>query len=382
MNSTRTRHCETVIFRRSNLLLLSVLIWVSACQSAPNQSVQTATAPTRETATLLATPAQALTPSPTQTIQQLIHPYTIEGLRHHDYKSGKVHIRAKLEETDLYTRYLIDYPSDGLTITGIMQIPKNGKPPFPVVVMNHGFFPRASYTSGDGTWRAAEYLNKYGYLTLSPDYRSWGGSDVGPSLFYSGLVIDVVNLLNAIPSIPEADATRVGMWGHSMGGGVTMRVLTIDSRIKAAVLYSTVSADDADILARWGLGCIGDIAAGEQHIGCNSSDVVPLDLPVNLRQAYYDASTNADLLHQISSFYHLDLVTTPVQINYGTADGKTLAGTPPDWSKKLYQGLVDAKKEAKLFAYEGEGHSFNGDLWLAFMDRSVKFFDKYVKNVP
>ncbi len=373
------------------LFSLMILFLLAACQSAPLDLAQTATLPAKETTTLLATATAILTPSPMPTVEQLIYPYTIDGLRHHDYKSGKVHIRAKLEETDLYTRYLIDYPSDGLTITGIMQIPKNGKPPFPVIVMNHGFFPRASYASGDGTWRAAQYLNKYGYITLASDYRSWGGSDVGPSLFYSGLVIDVVNLLNAIPSIPEADATRVGMWGHSMGGGVTMRVLTIvggraaertETSVKAAVLYSTVSADDADILARWGLGCIGDITAGEQHIGCNSSDVVPLDLPVNLRQAYYDASTNADLLHQISSFYHLGLVTAPVEINYGAADGKTLAGTPPDWSKKLYQGLVDAKKDAKLFAYEGEGHSFNGDLWLAFMDRSVKFFDKYVKNVP
>jgi len=391
MNSTRTRHCETVIFRRSNLLLLSVLIWVSACQSAPIDSAPISTSPAKETATPFATATATFIPSPMPTIPQLIYPYTIDGLRHHDYKSGKLHIRAKLEETDLYMRYSIDYPSDGLTITGIMQIPKNGKPPFPVVVMNHGFFPRASYSSGDGTYRAAEYLNKYGYLTLSPDYRSWGGSDVGPSLFYSGLVIDVINLLNAIPSIPEADATRVGMWGHSMGGGVTMRVLTIvggrvtertETSVKAAVLYSTVSADEADILARWGLGCIGDIAAGEQQLGCNSSDVVPLSLPANLRQAYYDASTNADLLHQISSFYHLDLVTAPVEINYGTADGKTLAGAPPDWSKKLYQGLVEAKRVAKLFAYEDEGHSFNGDLWLAFMDRSVKFFDKYVKNMP
>ena len=359
---------------------LLILIFLVACQPALVAPTQTSTPIASPSATI--DPTSTIIPTPTPTIQQLIYPYTIDGLRAHKYQSGKIHIRAKLEETDLYTRYLIDYPSDGLTVTGIMQIPKNGKPPFPVIVMNHGFFPRASYASGDGTWRAAEYLNKYGYITLASDYRSWGSSDVGPSLFYFGLVIDVINLIKAIPSIPEADSTRVGIWGHSMGGGVTMRVLTIDSNIKAGVLYSTVSADDADILARWGLGCIGDIAAGEQQLGCNSSDVVPLDLPVNLRQAYSDASTNVDLLHQISSFYHLDLVTAPIEINYGTADGKTLAGTPPEWSKKLYQGLVDAKKDVKIFAYEGEFHSFNGDAWLAFMDRSVKLFDKYVKNAP
>lgn len=319
-------------------------------------------------------------PSPTPTVEQLIYPYTIDGLRHHKFQNGVVKIVSKLAQTDIYARYLISYPSDGLTITGIMQVPVEGHPPFPVIVMNHGFFNREDFRSGDGTDRAAEYLNKHGYLTLSSDYRSWGGSDIGPSLFYSGLAIDVVNLMNAIPSIPQADAERIGMWGHSMGGGVTIKVLTIDGRVRAAVLYSTVSADDADVLGRWGLGCIGDIAAGEHQLGCNSSDVVPLDLPPELIKAYYEASTNADLLHQISSFYHLGLVTAPVEINYGTDDGKILSGTPPEWSKKLYQALKDAGKDAQLFAYEGEFHSFNGDNWIAFMERSAHFFDQYVKG--
>ena len=39
----------------------------------------------------------------------------------------------------------------------------------------------------------------------------------------SGLAINVVNLLAAIPSIPEADPARVGMWGHSMDGAAGPR---------------------------------------------------------------------------------------------------------------------------------------------------------------
>jgi dipeptidyl aminopeptidase/acylaminoacyl peptidase len=274
-----------------------------------------------------------------------------------------------------------------------MQIPKMGKEPFPVIVMNHGFFSRAVYSSGDGTDRAAEFLNRRGYLTLSSDYRSWGDSDVGPSLFYSGLVIDVINLLNAIPSIPQADPERVGMWGHSMGGGVTLKVLTIqpflsgasrqasavEGRIRAAVLYSTVSADDADIIARWGPGCIGDYLAGERLYGCNSSDILPLDLPPGLIQAYKEATKDPDLLRQVAALHYLDDVTAPVQISYGTEDGQVFSGTPPEWSQKAYQGFIDAGKQAELFAYEGEGHSFLADQWWAFMERSAKFFDEYVK---
>jgi uncharacterized protein len=359
-----------------------IIVALAAC--APLAGHPTATLPPPNVTILEATRTATITPTPgpTQTVAQAIYPYTIDGLREHDFESGKVHIREMLEETEIYTRYLIDYPSDGLTITGVMQIPKAGRAPFPVIVMNHGFFSRTAYASGDGTDRAAEYFNRHGYLTLSSDYRSWGESDVGESLYYSGLVIDVINLVSAVPSVPEADPERIGMWGHSMGGGVTMKVLTIDERVKAAVLYSTVSAEDADILARWGLGCFGDIYAGEIQFGCNSSDVLPLSLPPELLQAYYVSSTNPGFLRQISAYHNLDLVSAPVQINYGTDDGKTSAGTPPEWSKKLHEALLEAGKESELFGYDGEGHSFIGDAWVAVMERSAHFFDEHVKNAP
>ncbi len=364
--------------KKRNILWVLLLSLLSACQSSPISSGPTTPVPSVIPSAVTA--AKPPTPSPTPSVAQLIYPYTIDGLRHHDFQSGNIRIVSTLLKTDIYTSYLIEYPSDGLTISGVLQVPLAGHPPFPVIVMDHGYFNREEYSSGDGTDRAAAYLNEHGYLTVSSDYRSWGKSDVGPSIYYSGLAIDVLNLISALPSIPQADSTRVGIWGHSMGGGVTLKVLEVASNIKAAVLYSTVSADDADILARWGLGCIGDIAAGEQQLGCNSSDVLPLDLPPDLIKAYYDLSTDSSILHETSSYYHLDLVTAPVEINYGTKDGQTLAGTPPEWSKKLYQGFKDAGKDAHLFAYEGEYHSFNGDNWIAFMERSAHFFDQYVKN--
>lgn len=317
--------------------------------------------------------------TPTPTVGQWLGPYTLAGLRQRQFQDAKIVGREEIARTDWYTRYAITYLSDGLRITGTMQIPIQGKPPFPAIIMNHGYFNRIEYRSGDGTDRAAEYLNRHGYLTVSSDYRSWGGSDSGPSLFYSGLVTDVANLISALKDIPEADSSRIGIWGHSMGGGVTMKVLTLGLPIKAGVLYSTVSADDADILARWGLGCIGDIAAGEQQLGCNSSDVVPLDLPQGLISAYYSASLDATTLALSSPIHHLEWVTAPVQIHYGTEDGKDLGGTPPEWSRKLYEALAAAGRPAEIFAYEGEKHSFVGDPWVALMERTAHFYDEHVK---
>jgi dipeptidyl aminopeptidase/acylaminoacyl peptidase len=360
--------------------VLLVVVFLSACSSASVAS---------PSATLLPvnifivpdTPTPTVTPLPTATLtsEQALYPYTIEGLRKHKFQSGEITLRETLLETKDFTRYLIEYPSDGLVITGILQVPKIGQPPYPVIVMNHGFFSRTVYSSGDGTDRAAEFLNRRGYLTISSDYRSWAHADTGESLFYSGLAIDVVNLMNALPSYPQADINRIGMWGHSMGGGVTLKVLTIDKRIKAAVLYSSVSADFADIIERWGPGCQGDVYEGETTYGCNSSDVLPLTLSANLTTAYFNAVTDPAMLETVSPLYHFDFVKIPVQINYGADDGKVSSGTPPEWSKKMYKAFIESGVDAQLFGFDGEKHSFHDDAWFAFMERSAQFFDKYVK---
>jgi len=290
------------------------LILLAACSSAP--AVTPLATPNAVIVPDTPTPTITPVPTPTKTMEQAIYPYTIEGLRKHKFQSGDLTVGEKSFETDDFIRYPIEYPSDGLTITGILQVPKTGKLPYPVIVMNHGFFSRTIYHSGDGTDRAAEFLNKRGYLTVSSDYRSWGNAQTGESLYYSGLAIDVINLMNAIPSIPEADPERIGMWGHSMGGGVTLKVLTIDPRIKAAVLYSPVSADFADIIERWGPGCIGDVLDGEAAYGCNSSDVLPLSLPGDLITSYSTSVTDPETLKAVSPLYHFNYVNSPVQINY------------------------------------------------------------------
>jgi uncharacterized protein len=361
-------------------LCLLLFLTLVACQPSISaaETIPTALAPTA-TSTPSPVPTFTKTPSPTPTIEELIFPYTIEGLRQHTFKGGKIHIRSKLDENDSFTTYLIDYPSDGLTITGIMQIP-SGEGPFPVIVLNHGFFSRSIYHSGDGTDRAAAFLAGHGYITLAPDYRSWGDSDVETSLFYSGLAIDVINLLNAIPSIPQADPERIGMWGHSMGGGVTMKVLVTDPRVKAAVLYSPVSADQVDVIYRWGMGCFGDIARGEQVLGCNSSDVIPETLPLDLQSAYRFAANDIETLKKVSPINYLDSIDIPIQIHYGTEDGKVLNGTPPQWSVKLTQALRAAGRNVELLRYEGEGHSFIGQPWFTFMERTLRFFDQNVKK--
>jgi len=313
------------------------------------------------------------TPSPTP------HPLsgvTLAALRARDYPGGPVEILATLETTEAYTRYHIAYPSDELRITGIMQVPP-GAGPFPVIILNHGYAERDAYWPGSGTWQAAEFLNRRGYLTVAPDYRSWGASDWGPSLFHTGLLADVLNLIGALATVPQADPTRIGMWGHSMGGGITTKALTVEPRIRAAVLYASNSADDADLIARWGPGCL----PGETQYTtkCNPAEVLLPDLPPEIVAAYLSAAADPAMLQQIAPIHHLGSVTAPVQIHIGAADGAEHNATPPEWSAKLHDALLAAGKSSELFVYEGQGHLFVGGAWTEMMTRAADFFDAHVK---
>lgn len=323
------------------------------------------------------TPTQTLIPTATA-IPHLMYPYTIAGLRERTFTGGDISLDVVMGLTDTYTTYLISYPSDGLRITGILQIP-TGDGPFPVIIMNHGYMNRSEYISGDGTDRAAKFLVEHGYITISSDFRTWGGSDIAPSFFHTGLVTDVMNLIASLDSIPQADINRIGIWGHSMGGGITTKILTLQSPVKAAVLYAPNSADDADLIARWGYGCIGDIYAGESLQTCNSADVIPESLPAEIIAAYVESATSMEKMREIAPIYFLNLISVPVQIHIGSADGDYIGSTPPEWSYKLNQALIDDGKDVELFVYEGERHSFVGDAWLLFMNRAVTFFDAHLK---
>ncbi len=373
-------------------IFLTFFLLLGACQNAttpeldpppvpPTVTIRPTNTPTPlPTMTLTAvipqptvTPTFTATPSPPLATPHPMQPFTIDGLRQRPYPSGEIRILGTLEENDHFTRTFIAYPSDGLTITGIMQIPK-GDGPFPAIILNHGYFDREAYWSGITTWQAAEYLNGRGYLTIASDYRSWGDSDSGASFFHTGLTADVINLISSLSSLPQADTDRIGMWGHSMGGGITTKVLTVDPRVKAAVLYAPNSANDADLIARWGPGCLPGQSekAGDK---CNPGEVIPPDVPPEMVTAYLDAASDPEMLRQIAPIYHLQYVTAPVQIHSGTADGAALAETPPEWATAVYKALQSAGKEVTLYTYPGQGHYFSGADWTTMISRTADFFD-------
>jgi acetyl esterase/lipase len=88
--------------------------------------------------------------------------------------------------------------------------------------------------------RYAVHLAERGYVTLAPDYPSFGDYpyDFEHSSYKSGSMKAIWNNMRAIDllqSLPEVDPERIGCIGHSLGGHNTMFTAAFDTRIKALV---------------------------------------------------------------------------------------------------------------------------------------------------
>ena len=282
-------------------------------------------------------------------------PYTIEGLRSRSYGEGQIEILKVMEETPKFTRYLFAYPSDGLRITGMLDRPK-GDGPFPVLILNHGYYPLDVYQTGNGSKLATDYLEFRGFLVLAPDFRSHAGSDDAPNPFRAGHVIDTLNLIPLAQQLPEARPGKIGMWGHSNGGAITAKAIVVSDQIAAAVIYSPASSNIVeDDQFRLGLA---------QSRG---GDIDRVDWPVTPEEA-------PDLYQRLSPLPYLRYVQGPVMIHWGTADETV----PRKWPQDLRDDLAQAGKEVTLYLYDGQPHSFRGAANDLYLRRTAEFFARYV----
>ncbi|MFN8411682.1 MAG: hypothetical protein U0Z26_04775 [Anaerolineales bacterium] len=166
------------------------------------------------------------TPLPTQTLAPY-EQYRIDYLRSRSYGGGVFEIVETLSEHSKFTTYTIRYPSDGLFIYGVMNIPHE-EGLYPVVISVHGYYKPKTYQILETDFTIEDELANHGYITIHPTMRNYSPSDSGDNLFRVGDAIDILNLITLVKSgaVQKADPTRIGLGGRSMGGGITLRVLT------------------------------------------------------------------------------------------------------------------------------------------------------------
>lgn len=335
------------------VLLLFVL---TAC--APIASVPTPTATLTETPPPTATQLSTTTPLPSPTISATPDPYlpyTIEYLQSRAYGGGQIEFLEIIGQNILFTRYLIRYPSDGLNIYGFANIP-NDEVAHPVIIALHGYIDPGIYNTLDYTTHYADALAGAGYIVLHPNLRGYQPSDNADNLFRVGMATDVLNLIGLIQTqsggsdpLRTADPNLIGLWGHSMGGGISTRVLTVSHNVRAAVLYGAMSGDEQknyEAIQRW---------------SGNTRGMDEFAVPV-------------EALTRISPMYFFDDITAAVSIHHGTAD----ATVPLDWSMLTCEQLKALGKNVECHYYEDMPHTFYGQGDAEFIQNTVQFFNQYL----
>jgi uncharacterized protein len=332
---------------------LTALLWTSCI---PAIEVPTVTPVFTATSLATATQSPASTPTLLPTLSPTPDPYfpwSIDYLRSRTYGGGQIEFIEVMEQNLYFTRYLIRYPSDGVSIYGFADIP-NDEESHPIIIALHGYIDPAMYNTLDYTAHYADALASAGYIVLHPNLRGYAPSGDGENLFRVGMAIDVLNLIALVQSqsggtdpLKTAASARIGLWGHSMGGGITTRVLTVTDDVKAAVLYAPMSGDEQknyEAIRQWS----GQTRGLEEF-----------NVPV-------------EALDRISPMYFFRNITAAVSIHQGTAD----ATVPLDWSVTTCAQLTAIGKNVECHYYENMPHTFYGSGDEEFIQNIVQFFNQ------
>lgn len=131
----------------------------------------------------------------------------------------------------------------------------------------------------------ALHLARRGYVTLAPDYPSFGEYEYSfpaEDGYISGsmkAIVDNIRAVDLLTSLPEVDPERIGCIGHSLGGHNTMFTAFFESRIKAMVSncgFTRFHKYYGGKLNGWTSTRYMPLIASRYH---NNPDEVPFDFP-------------------------------------------------------------------------------------------------------
>jgi dipeptidyl aminopeptidase/acylaminoacyl peptidase len=160
-------------------------------------------------------------------------------------ETDRPHLRGRVRDlSETVELKSITYLSDGLMVKGYLAIPKARKEgeKLPCVIVNRGGNRELGAITDEQAAAMLGGIASWGYVVVASQYRGNAGGE-GKEEFGGPDVNDVLSLIPLLESLPEADATRIGMQGWSRGGMMTYLALTRTDRIAAAI----VGAGAADL---------------------------------------------------------------------------------------------------------------------------------------
>lgn len=302
-----------------------------------------------------------------------LNPLSIEYMRAQEYPGSDIVIEQTLPQGSNYERYIASYKSDGLKIFALLTIPQGKKPDngWPVIIFNHGYIQPEHYRTTEKYIAYTDAFSRNGYIVFKSDYRGHGNSEGAPAgAYYSpAYTIDVLNAVSSMKQYKNADPEKIGIWGHSMGGMITLRSMVVTDDIKAGVIWAGVTASYEDLSTNWHRGK----SVQTPFTPSEREQMAKKPGKQELIDTYGSFEENPQFWQSISPIKFIRDISGPVQLHHGTSDEQV----PILFSQKLDQALKNAGKTEEFFMYEGDNHNLSNNLQVA-IQRSVDFFDRYL----
>jgi dipeptidyl aminopeptidase/acylaminoacyl peptidase len=256
----------------------------------------------------------------------------------------------------------VSWMSDGLKIQGMLVAPRVVVPGrrYPLIVEVHGGPAYAHYPIFPARYDAFDAaLANQGYFVFKPNPRgSYGQSEAFARAnvkdFGYGDLRDILSGVDAVQRSAPIDPERIGIFGWSYGGYMTMWALTQTDRFKAAVAGAGIS----DWLS---------------YYGTNNIDTWMIP--------YFGASVYDDpkVYERSSPMTFIKNVHTPTLIVGGDRD----AEVPISQSYEYWNALRRLRVKTEFVVYPDEGHDFfrHADQ-IDVMTRVANWFSTYLRSDP
>ena len=297
-----------------------------------------------------------------------LYELTIPYLRSRTYESTLGN-REVYEQHTNYTSYITSYDSDGLTIQGLLTIP-TGKMPkrgWSAIVFVHGYIPPNQYETTAKYEDYVDYLAKNGFVVFKIDLRGHGNSQgVATGAYYSAdYVIDTLNAYAALQKVGFVNASKIGLWGHSMGGNVVMRAFAAKPTIPAVSIWARAVYSYSDT-QKYGIS--------DSSYQRRPSNSPRQNTRQNVSDRYGNPGSDSAFWYDMAPTNFLSDLKGAIHISHAIDDTMVNIG----YSRDLMTLLDKTRVVHEFYEYTNGGHNIADPSFVPAMQNTVSFYKKYL----
>ncbi len=295
---------------------------------------------------------------------------TLEALAERTVEGSDLVFEQQLENGANYERYIASYQSEGHKIYGLLTLPLGEMPAggHQAIVFVHGYIPPDIYRTTERYIAYVDSLARAGFVVFKIDLRGHASSEgeATGAYFSPGYTVDTLAALKSLQRLDRVNPQRIGVWGHSMAGNITLRAMLVEPAFRAGVIWAgaVYSYDDFTQYAIQDRSYRPD-AASSAASQRNSR---------LLREAYGPPNTRHPFWRAVSLTAHIDWLQTPLQLHHAVDDAVVDIG----YARDLAAVLEGAGKPFELHEYASGGHNIQSPAFEEAMRRTIEFYRSHL----